>query len=80
MRTTHEVIEHLRREFDELPGLSLTPPQAQRLCSIEAHVCAAVLRDLLRDGFLSEDRGRYRRNPVVPLPLSGNRRAAVPAR
>jgi hypothetical protein len=60
MRTTRDVIAHFRREFDALPRLSLTAPQIQRMCGIDAHRCAAVLSALMRDGFLHADGDCYR--------------------
>jgi hypothetical protein len=34
-------------EYREMPGLSLTPPQMQRLWGFEPHVCAALVDSLV---------------------------------
>jgi len=38
----------VRGEFREMPGLRLTKPQVQRLCSVDARTCEALLRVLVR--------------------------------
>lgn len=47
-----EVETRIRGEFNEMPGLCLTPAQARRLWDMDASTCAGALDDLLRDGFL----------------------------
>jgi hypothetical protein len=51
-----EQIRHLIRrvhaEYSEMPGLSVTMPQAQRLFGIDSQTCAAVLNTLIVRGFL----------------------------
>ena len=42
------IIERIRGEYLEMPGLRLTPQQAQRLCGVDQTVCKAVL-DALED-------------------------------
>ena len=42
----------IRGEFNEMPGLCLTPAQARRLWDVDASTCAGALDDLLREGFL----------------------------
>ena len=39
-------------EYGELPGLSLTLPQAARLFDLDATRCAHLLEDLVDDGVL----------------------------
>src|SRR4051794_560354 len=41
-----------RAEYLEMPGLRLTPAQAQRLFDIEPVVCERVLNKLVEDKFL----------------------------
>jgi hypothetical protein len=53
----------VRREYLEMPGLSLTIPQARRLWQIDEHTCQAVLDALVELEFLKRTRtGAYVRN------------------
>ena len=52
VRTLDTVIERLRAEFTEMPGLRLTSKQVQRLCGIEPRICDVVLSALVDDNFL----------------------------
>lgn len=45
-------LEHLRHEFLCLPGLRLTPQQAQRLLSVDKETCMSVLTTLVETGIL----------------------------
>jgi predicted transcriptional regulator of viral defense system len=59
-----ETIRHLTRrvqsEYAEMPGLSVTMPQAQRLLDIERATCALVFKALVNRGFLRRTaQGRY---------------------
>ena len=57
-----EVVERVRAEFIESPGLSLTPSQAQRLFGLEPARGASILSGLCDAGFLLRDKeGRFRR-------------------
>ena len=50
----------VRGEYEEMPGLRLTVPQAARLFSVEPDVAHAVLDDLRRSAVLTRsDRGTY---------------------
>jgi hypothetical protein len=54
-RTTaglHELLHRVEGEYRELPALSLTPPQAQRLWGLDSTTCAFVLTTLLARGVL----------------------------
>lgn len=51
----------VRTEFDEMPGLSLTLDQASRFLAVESPACERLLRTLVTAGYLSYERGRYRR-------------------
>jgi hypothetical protein len=55
-----ELTMRIQSEYDEMPGLCLTPRQARRLWNIEADVCARVLNLLIEEGFLRRTvDGRY---------------------
>ena len=60
MQTTYltvdadEWLQLIRAEYLELPGLSLTLAQAQRLWSLDAVQCRAFLDTLVRQGFLAK--------------------------
>ena len=47
MKTIQDVIERMRAEYLEMPGLRLTSEQAQRLCGVERTVCQLVLDGLI---------------------------------
>ena len=48
--------ERVKSEFSEMPGLSLTLEQAERLLALETAVCRRVFAELVRDGFLRKER------------------------
>jgi hypothetical protein len=59
-----ETIRHLARrvqsEYAEMPGLSVTMSQAQRLLNIDGVTCAWVFQALVNRGFLRRTaQGRY---------------------
>ena len=57
MALLHRVFD----EFDEMPGTSLTLPQASRLFGLPAEVCDRILVGLVKDGRLRRtDDGRCR--------------------
>jgi hypothetical protein len=47
------LLQRVRDEYREMPGLTLTKPQAMRLFGVAPSVCAAVLRALVMEDFLS---------------------------
>jgi len=51
-----QVMQRVRREYEELPGLRLTRWQAQRLWRLDPNECEIVLTSLVRATFLREDR------------------------
>jgi hypothetical protein len=52
----------VKGEYLEMPGLSLTLPQAMRLWHLDAASCRRVLDALVGSGFLTETRqGAFRR-------------------
>ena len=60
--TNSLLLERLRAEFLEMPGLRLTPEQVQRLCGIEPRECQSLLDALVNAKFLSAtSTGHYTR-------------------
>jgi hypothetical protein len=54
-------VSRIRTEYDEMPGLCLTLPQAQRLCGLDREVGHAALTALIELGYLkSTPRGYVR--------------------
>ena len=47
-----QMLERIRAEYLEMPGMRLTLAQVQRLCGGEAAVCTAVLESLVEAKFL----------------------------
>ena len=55
-----DVIQRIQGEYVEMPGLRLTPAQAQRLWGLERDVCNALLGALVDAKFLAQTRdGAY---------------------
>jgi hypothetical protein len=52
MRTVQDVIERLRAEFVEMPGLRLNAEQVERLCGVEHTMCQSILDALVDAKFL----------------------------
>jgi hypothetical protein len=56
VRTRGDVVQELtdrvRAEYAEMPGLSLTLAQAQRLWAVDRHTCEKVFSALTARGFL----------------------------
>ena len=46
------ILERVRGEFNEMPGLRLTPEQAARLWNLEQRACGEVLTRLVASSFL----------------------------
>jgi hypothetical protein len=56
------ILQRLRGEFLEMPGLRLTVSQAQRLCGVDPASCKAILDALVEAKFLGIKRdGSYGR-------------------
>jgi hypothetical protein len=54
------LLQRIRSEFHEMPGLCLTLPQAARLWNLDAQISQAALHALVNGGFLTRtDDGRY---------------------
>jgi hypothetical protein len=52
MRTVQNVIDRLRAEFVEMPGLRLNAEQVERLCGVEHAMCQSILDALVDAKFL----------------------------
>jgi hypothetical protein len=46
------ILERVRGEFNEMPGLRLTPEQAARLWNLDRRACTEVLGRLVAASFL----------------------------
>ncbi|HJR60437.1 MAG TPA: hypothetical protein VJ813_13580 [Vicinamibacterales bacterium] len=56
----HDLTRRVRAEYGEMPGLSVTMPQAQRLWGIDRPTCALVFKTLVNQGVLRRTvQGRY---------------------
>ena len=56
------LVHRIQSEFNEMPGLRLTPAQAARLWGMERHTSERILDGLALAGFLSKTReGAYLR-------------------
>jgi len=59
-RPAVDIIQRVRCEFLEMPGLRLTEKQAGRLWGLEPPLCSTLLRSLVDAGFLLRTRdGSY---------------------
>ena len=57
-----DVLNRLRAEYLEMPGLRLKPEQVQRLCGVERTMCQLALDSLLESKFLCvKSDGHYAR-------------------
>jgi len=65
-----DILNRIRSEYAEMPGLSVTLPQAARLWSLDTETCAQVLHVLVA--------GQFLRCTPAGLYVRGDRRA-VPA-
>lgn len=55
-----ELTRRVQAEYVEMPGLSLTLAQAQRLWAVDRQICETVFRTLIAHGFLRiTTRGRF---------------------
>jgi hypothetical protein len=55
-----KLIDRVRAEYREMPGLRLSLAQATRLLGLDRPICTDVLHSLVREGFLRETpRGDY---------------------
>ena len=55
-----DLMRRVQAEYAEMPGLSVTLAQAQRLLAIDRPTCALIFRSLIKRGLLRRtSRGRY---------------------
>ena len=47
------LLQRVREQYRDMPGLTLTKPEAMRLFGVAPSVCAAMLRALVMEKFLS---------------------------
>ena len=61
---THELLLRIQGEYREMPGLSLTASQAERLWGLDRITCTFVLTTLIERGVLRQTpTGTYLRGP-----------------
>ncbi len=53
----HELLERVEGEYREMPGLSVTAPQAERLWGLDSTTCGFVLTTLIQRGILRRTPG-----------------------
>jgi hypothetical protein len=64
--TRWALLHRIWDEFDEMPGTSLTLPQAARLFGVPIDVCDRILVSLVKDGRLRRTQdGRFRLRSFV---------------
>ena len=83
MTTLEDVVNRLRAEFMEMPGLRLTSRQVQRLCGVEQTLCQLGLDVLVEMKFLSvKSDGVYARTTdgAVSRPRMARAGLGLPAR
>jgi len=77
---TEDVLQRVKGEFLEMPGLRLTEPQARRLWGLDAESCRALLGALVDANFLFRTRdGAFMRVDQTPLRVSSRTRTRVAA-
>jgi len=60
------LIQRIREEFDEAPGLQITVEEGVRFWALDSATCAEVLVALHETGFLIRTQdGRYHRAPAI---------------
>ena len=77
------MLERIRGEFLEMPGLRLTLEQVQRFCGVERTLCQAVLGALVDAKFLCvKSNGAYARvsDGEIPRPRPAKADAGVKRR
>ena len=61
------LLRRITVEYQDMPGLLLTLPQAQRLFGLRDDICLRVLQALVNDAILRRDKnGSYARHGVKP--------------
>ena len=64
-----KLVQRIREEFDDFPGLRLTAAEGARFWALDLAVCQRVLTELLAAGFLMRD-GDERYGPPEGGPWS----------
>ena len=68
------LLQRIRAEYLEMPGLTLRPEQVQRLCGVDSTLCESVLETLVESGFLSRradgSYGRFRNPDIARVRLA----------
>lgn len=60
--TRQDILNRIRAEYVEMPGLTMTAPQLERLCGVEAALCQTVLDSLVAMKVLRvNEKGAYTR-------------------
>jgi hypothetical protein len=63
MSPNPRILNRIRSEYIEMPGLMLKSEQLQRLCGVDRPACQAVLESLVESGFLAvRSDGSYARS------------------
>jgi hypothetical protein len=76
-----QIFQRIRAEYVQMPGLSLSPEQVQRLFGVDAELCASVLEALVQSGFLSRrSDGAYARNRNPDVSRARQARATLDRR
>ena len=57
--TLWDWVQVIRSEYLEIPGLSLTKPQARRLWGLDPETCDALIDDMVSAKFLRRTPGDY---------------------
>lgn len=50
----HELLQRIETEYSEMPGMSVTAHQAERLWGLDSTTCAFVLMTLIERGILKQ--------------------------
>lgn len=75
------VVQRVRAEYLEMPGLALRCEQIQRLCGVDTAVCESVLKALVESGFLSQRAdGAYARDRSSDIPRARPAKAGLEPR
>jgi hypothetical protein len=73
-----QVLQRIRAEYLEMPGLTLRAEQVQRLCGVDSKLCENVLNALVESGFLSRRAdGAYGRYPNPDIARLRTAKAAL---
>jgi hypothetical protein len=71
MSTLDLLLSRVRGEYQEMPGLKLTFPQACRLWQLDAPTCEAILEHLVDERFLLRTaEGSYLAFPSIRLKVA----------